>query len=179
MANYIIIHWSFGSCNGNRFPWLKDFLEKNNNHVNIPQMPIWTDRQNFDNRSKILDWLNINEDTTIIAHSIAPIFVCKYLINKKIKVKKLIFVCWFNNYFSGNIKYDTVNETMYTKNFWEVKKYCNNIVCYYSDNDPYVNLEDEKRFAENVANKCYIINGWWHINTESGYNKFPEILKEL
>lgn len=142
-------------------------------------MPIWIGNQNFDNWSKVLDWLNINEETTIIAHSIAPIFVCKYLIIRKIKVKKLIFVCWFNDYFSGNNEYDTVNETMYTKDLSNIKEYCNNIVCYYSDNDPYVDIENEKYFTKIVANKYYIIKGWWHINIESGYNKFPEILKEI
>lgn len=179
MVNYIILHWSFWSCNGNRFPRLKDILEKNNHYVNVPQMPIWIGAQNFDNWSKILDWLNINKETIIIAHSIAPIFVCKYLITRKIKVRKLIFVCWFNNYFSGNIGYDTVNEAMYTKDFSNIKKYCDNIVCYYSDNDPYVDIKNEKYFAEIVANKCYIIKGWWHINAESGYNTFPDILKEI
>jgi len=40
----------------------------------------------------------INENTVIIGHSIAPIFISKFLTENKIKVKKLIFVFGFNNY---------------------------------------------------------------------------------
>ena len=94
--NYIIIHGSFGSKDGNWFPWLKSKLSDKN--VEVPQMPVGVGNQNFENWSKVLDELKIDENTTIIAHSIAPIFVCKYLITNKIKVKKLIFVCGFNNY---------------------------------------------------------------------------------
>lgn len=96
--NYIIIHGSFGSKDGNWFPWLKKELEKMNKNVEVPQMPIGVSNQNFENWSSVLRSLKVDESTTIIAHSIAPIFVCKYLITYKIKVKKLIFVCGFNNY---------------------------------------------------------------------------------
>ena len=35
-----------------------------------------------------------------------------------------------------NEEYDNVNESMYLDNLEEVKKYCNDIICYYSKNDP-------------------------------------------
>ena len=38
MDNYIIIHGSFGSKDGNWFPWLKNELEKDNKDVVVPQM---------------------------------------------------------------------------------------------------------------------------------------------
>lgn len=34
----------------------------------------------------------INKNTTIIAHSIAPIFVSKFLVENKVLVKKLIII---------------------------------------------------------------------------------------
>ena len=122
MDNYIIIHGSFGSKDGNWFPWLKNELEKDNKDVVIPQMPVGVGNQNFENWSKVLDDLKIDENTTIIAHSIAPIFVCKYLITNKIKVKKLIFVCGFNNYFGTDKEFDAVNEPMFIDNFEDIKK---------------------------------------------------------
>ena len=60
-----------------------------------------------------------------------------------------------------------------------VKKYCNDIVCYYSDNDPYVKFDIEKSFADKIANRQYIIKNGGHINSETGYTKFEEILKEV
>ena len=172
MDNYIIIHGSFGSKDGNWFPWLKNELEKDNKDVVIPQMPVGVGNQNFENWSKVLNELKINENTIIIAHSIAPIFVCKYLIINKIKVKKLIFVCGFNNYLGKDKEFDA-------DNFEDIKEYCNNIICYYSDNDPYVKFEVEKSFADSISNEQYVIKNGGHINAESGYTKFEEILKVL
>ena len=179
MTNYIILHGSFGSKDGNWFPWLKKELENRGQKVEIPQMPIGVGNQNFDNWSNKLDELDINENTIIIAHSIAPVFVCKYLTMRKIKVKKLIFVCGFNNYLGIDPDYDTVNETMYFNNLKDIKNYCNNIICFYSDNDPYVKFEVEKEFANTISNEQYIIKNGGHINLESGYIEFKDILKVI
>ena len=179
MNNYIIIHGSFGSKDGNWFPWLKEYLEQKGKEVTVPQMPVGVRNQNFENWSNVLNELNINDDTIIIAHSIAPIFVCKYLITNQIKVKKLIFVCGFNNYLGIDSDFDTVNEPMFIANFDDVKKYCEDIVCYYSDNDPYVKYDVEKEFADKLTDKQYVIKNGGHINAETGYTKFEEILKEI
>ena len=175
--NYIIIHGSFGSKDGNWFPWLKDKLS--NSDVVVPQFPIGVGNQNFENWSKVLDGLKVDENTTIIAHSIAPIFVCKYLITKKIKVKKLIFVCGFNNYLGIDPDFDAVNKPMFIDNLSDIKNYCNDIICFYSDNDPYVKFKVEKEFADTVSSKQYIIHNGGHINAETGYTKFEEILKVI
>ena len=173
---YIIIHGSFGSKDGNWFPWLKSELEKLNKNVIVPQMPIGVGNQNYNSWASVLDGLNIDENTIIIAHSIAPVFVCKYLITNKIKVKKLLFVCGFNNYLGVDPDFDAVNESMFIDNIGKVKDYCNNIICYYSDNDPYVRFEVEKDFADMVSNEQIIIKNGGHLNAESGYTKFEEIL---
>ena len=179
MKNYIVLHGSFGSKDGNWFPWIKEQLENRNKEVVVPQMPVGVGNQNFDNWSKEFKNLKIDENTIIIAHSIEPVFVCKYLITNKIKVKKLIFVCGFNNYLGIDKDFDAVNEPMFIDNLEDVKKYCEDIVCYYSDNDPYVKFEVEKEFADKITNKQYIIKNGGHINSEIGYTKFEEILKEI
>lgn len=177
--NYIILHGSFGSKDGNWFPWLKEQLEKEGKNVECPQMPVGVGNQNFENWSKVMDDLTINENTIIIAHSIAPIFVCKYLIANKVKVKKLIFVCGFNNYLGIDKDFDSVNEPMFIDNYDAVKDYCSDIVCYYSDNDPYVKYDVEKSFADKLTDKQIIIKNGGHINSETGYIKFEEILEEV
>lgn len=179
MNNYIILHGSFGSKDGNWFPWLKSKLEEEGKIVDVPQMPIGVGKQNYDSWSEVMNKLNIDDTTTIIAHSIAPIFVCKYLINNKKNVKKLIFVCGFNNYLGIDPDFDAVNSPMFLEDCSEVKKYCKNIICYYSDNDPYVKYDVEKEFANTVANRQYVIESGGHINSESGYTEFSEILKSL
>lgn len=121
----------------------------------------------------------LNENTIIFAHSIAPIFICKFLVENKIKVKRLVFVCGFNNYLGINEEYDAVNESMYFDHLEDIKNYCEDIVCFYSDNDPYVKYEVEKEFADTITDQQIIVPSGGHLNTESGYDRFQELLKYL
>lgn len=183
MDNYFIIHGSFGSPYSNWFSWLHDFIEGEEKQVYTPDFPIGVGYQNYKNWSKLLAFYAelglINENTTIIAHSIAPVFVSKFLLEKKIKVKKLIFVCGFNNYLGINEEYDAVNESMYFDNLEDVKKYANEIICFYSDNDPYVKYKVEKDFANKIATEQILLPGAGHINSESGYDTFEDIVSYL
>lgn len=179
MDKYLIIHGSFGSPESNWFPWLKTELENQNKKVDVPQFPIGANIQNFESWSNLMTDINVDNSTIIIAHSIAPAFVCKYMIVNKIKVKKLIFVCGFNNFLGINEDYDNVNEPMFIDNISKVKDYCNDIICYYTDNDPYVPYKIEKQFADNVSHKQYLIKNGGHLNQESGFSKFEEILKNF
>ena len=178
--NYLLVHGSFGSPFSNWIPWLRSELEKDNLEVYTPDFPTGVEYQNYDNWSKLLkvyvDAGIINENTIIYAHSIAPIFICKFLVENKIKVKRLVFVCGFNNYLGINEEYDTVNKSMYFDNLEDVKKYCNDIICYYSDNDPYVKYDVEREFADTVSNEQYCIQKGGHLNAESNYIEFKELL---
>ena len=126
-----------------------------------------------------LDLGLINENTTIIAHSIAPVFISKFLVENKVKVKKLLFVCGFNNYLGINEEYDAVNKSMYFDNLEDIKEYADSIICFYSDNDPYVKYEVEKEFAETVSIVQVLIHNGGHLNSESGYDTFEEIVSYL
>lgn len=179
MTKYIIIHGSFGSSDGNWFPWLRKKLQEKNLEVHVPQMPIGVGKQNFESWSQVLDKLNIDDDTVIIAHSIAPVFICKYLIKNQIKVKKLLFVCGFNNYLGINADYDAVNEPMYLDNLEDIKNYCDDITCFYSDNDPYVPYDVEKQFADAMTDKQILVKGGGHINSESGFNEYEDFLNHI
>ena len=179
MENYFIIHGSFSSPYSNWIGWLHDFIEDEGKQVYVPDFPIGVGYQNYENWSKLLKYyLNlglINENTTIIGHSIAPVFISKFLVENKVKVKKLIFVCGFNNYLGINEEYDAVNKSMYFNNLEDVKQYANEIICFYSDNDPYVRYETEKDFADKIATEQVFIPNAGHINSESGYDTFEDI----
>ena len=183
MENYFILHGSFGSPFGNWFNWLHHFIEDDGKQVYVPQFPIGVGYQNYENWSKLLKYYLdlglINENTTIIAHSIAPVFVSKFLVENTVKVKKLILVCGFNNYLGINEEYDTVNRTMYFDNLEDVKQYANEIICFYSNNDPYVKYEVEKEFADTIATEQVLIPNAGHINSESGYDTFEDIVSYL
>lgn len=181
--NYLVLHGSFGSPFGNWFPYLRSELEKRELTVYTPDMPIGVGYQNYDNWSKVMDaYVSagvVNENTIVFAHSIAPVFICKYLVKHNLRVKRLVLVCGFNNYLGINEEYDAVNESMYFENLSNVKKYCDDIVCFYSDNDPYVTFEKEKEFADLIADKQIVIPNGGHLNAESGYSEFKELLEYI
>lgn len=181
--NYFLIHGSFGSPFVNWIPWLRKQLRNQSKEVYTPDFPTGVGYQSYENWAKLLKvYLNaglITEDTTIIAHSIAPVFICKFLIEHKVRVKKLVFVCGFNNYLGIDAEYDDVNRGMFLENLADVKKYCNEIICFYSKNDPYVKYDTEKEFAGTIATKQIIIDDGGHLNSESGYREFPELLKVI
>lgn len=181
--NYLVLHGSFGSPFGNWFPYLRSELEKRELTVYTPDMPTGVGYQNYDNWSKVMDaYVSagvVNENTIVFAHSIAPVFICKYLVEHNLRVKRLVLVCGFNNYLGINEEYDAVNESMYFENLSNVKKYCDDIVCFYSDNDPYVTFEKEKEFADLIADKQIVIPNGGHLNAESGYSEFKELLEYI
>lgn len=183
MNNYFILHGSFGSPFGNWFPYLRKEIEKRNYEVYTPDFPTGVGYQNYDNWSNLLkvylDARLINENTTVFAHSIAPAFICKFLIQNQVKVKRLVFVCGFNNYLGLNEEYDAVNESMFLDNLEDVKKYCSDIICYYSDNDPYVKYEKEKEFADTITDNQIVIKNGGHLNSESNYLKLEDLLKYI
>lgn len=183
MDNYFLVHGSFGDPFVNWFEWLFKQIKAQEKTVYCPQFPIGVGFQNYENWSKLLKYYLdlglINEDTILIGHSIAPAFIIKFIIQNNLKVKKLIFVCGFNNYYFDPEQYDKVNETMYSENIEKIHNYCDEIICFYTDNDPYVNMQTEKNFADKVATKIEIIKGAGHINSETGYDSFEEILKYL
>ncbi|MBO5349781.1 MAG: alpha/beta hydrolase [Clostridia bacterium] len=183
MENYFIIHGSFSSPYSNWFNWLQDFITSDGKQVYVPDFPIGVGYQNYENWSKLLKYYLdlglINENTTIIGHSIAPIFISKFLTENNVKVKKLIFVCGFNNYLGINDEYDAVNKSMYFDNLQDVKQCAKDIICFYTNNDPYVKYEVEKDFADKIATEQICINEAGHINSESGYDTFEEIVSYL
>lgn len=183
MSNYFLIHGSFSSPFSNWIPYLRGKLESLEKVVYTPDLPSGVGYQNYDSWKKMMDvYVDsglINENTVIFAHSIGPVFISKYLIEKKIHVKRLVFVCGFNNYLGINDEYDAVNESMYLDNLSDVKECADDIVCMYSDNDPYVRMDVEKKFAESVTDNIIVYPDGGHLNSESGYQEFPDLLKYI
>ena len=167
--NYFIIHGSFGSPFVNWVPYIRKEIEEKDGVVYTPDFPTGVGYQNYDNWNKLV----------IFAHSIAPIFICHFLVEHRVKIKRLVFVCGFNNYLGIDEEYDNVNETMYFDNLKDVRNYADEIICFYSKNDPYVKYEAEKEFADTIATKQIVIDDGGHLNSESGYTEFTELLKYI
>ena len=184
MNNYILVHGSFGNPFVNFIPYLRGEIEKRNLEVYTPDFPTGVGYQNYTNWSRLLkcylDAGILNENTTIFAHSIAPVFICKFLIKNKVKVKRLVFISGFNNYFvNGEEIMNTVNKTMYLDNLEDIKNYCSDIICFYTKNDPYVKYEVEKDFADLISTKQVVIEDGGRLFLVSRVDRLFEVRDAL
>lgn len=182
MNNYFIIHGSYGNPYKNWIPWLKQELSKRKLNCIVPSFPT-PYKQDYDSWSKILKsyWEigYITENTTFITHSLGGIFIVKFLLEHKIKVKKIITVAGFNNLeFQDDMNlyksfYLDEDKMVY------IRSYCNNIISFYSDNDPYVQRDVAEIFADNILAEKVLINNAGHFNEKYGYTEFKELLKYI
>ncbi len=180
--NYFIIHGSYGNPYKNWIPWLKKQLSKRKINCIVPSFPT-PYKQDYESWSKILKSYfeigYINEDTTLITHSLGGIFIIKFLIEDDIKVRKIITIAGFNNItFKDDINlYNSfyIEDNQLSK----IKDYCKEIISIYSDNDPYVPVEVAEIFANQVNSSKVLIKNAGHFNEKSGYKEFRELLEYL
>ena len=184
--NFVILHGTEGTPDGNWFPWLSKELEKLGHKTIRPVLPT-PEGQNVKNWTKVIDEAvrkigGPDEETVIIAHSISPMAVCHYLNKYEAKIGAAFFVSGFTDYVDELEPYHTVHPRFFDKDFdWEIlKKNCSKIICFVGDNDPYLPQDVLKRFSELcLAKKFILISKGGHLNSESGYTTFPLLLETI
>lgn len=183
--NCFICHGSLSNPFGNWFGSLyKKLGEDKRGKIDtyVPHFP-FNEKQNYNNWSAVLDGYNkaglINSETVFVAHSLAPIFVIRYLIEHNIKVKAIISVCGFNKLIGGEL--DEVNKSFFIdySSLPKIKQLTKKIICYYSDNDPYIELKELKKFSTAVGGEIHLIKGGKHLNAEAGKLSFDEIADNI
>ena len=181
MNNYFIIHGSYGNPYKNWIPWLKKKLSKRKLDCIVPDFPT-PYKQDYESWSKILksylDIGYITESTTFITHSLGGIFIVKFLLENKIKVKKIITIAGFNN-----LEFDddmNLYKSFYSNgNLSDIKFYSLERISFYSDNDPYVPQSDAEKFADSILSEKILVRKAGHFNEKYGYTEFTELLKYI
>lgn len=193
----VIIHGSFGSPQGNWFPWLKAELEKKGHRVLVPAFPVDTweritelgenhpsEIQSLENWTKIfekevLPSLETNEPLAFIGHSLAPVFILHMVEKYNINLTKAIFVAPFLEHLGRSWQIDVVNKSFYKTDFdfEKLQKLIPHSFVVYSDNDPHVPIERAKAFAKALHSEEVLVKGGGHLNESAGYKEFPLLLK--
>ena len=188
--NCIIIHGTMGCPNENWFLWLQNevakLLDCETYDVLTPHFPYVVNGgecKGYNLWKKILMPYKeaglINKETIIIAHSLGPVFIYKFLEETQTHVKAVVSVAGNNNSLLGVKKFDDFNSQFFID--WETLKEASNYAKYRyafcSEDDPYVPLEQSKKFAEVVGAEQFIIKNAGHFNTKAGYDKFPQLLE--
>lgn len=183
---YIIHGWE-GYPEENWFPWLKRELENQGFEAHVPQMP-------DADSPRIKKWIpvitqivnNPDKNTYFVGHSIGCQAVARYLetLSDDIKVGGAIFVAGFFKRLTGlgeEPDYEAV-EKDWIKTPINLEKIKNNLgksVAIFSDDDPYVPLDNQDDFRDKLGSKIIIQHKMNHFSGNWGVTELPIVLKEL
>ena len=182
MKRAYIIHGWGADPNCNWQPWLKKELEKNNFKVEVPAMPN-TDEPKIESWVKKLKEIvgKADEETYFIGHSIGCQTILRYFEGLKGKVGGAVFVAgWFN--LTKEAMPSKVEEKIAKPwlereiNLEKVKKVCDKIVAIFSDNDPYVDLEENKAAFEKLNAEIVVEKNKGHLDDDSKTTKLQSAL---
>ncbi len=181
---YIIHGWR-GRPDEGWFPWLTKQLQDKGFEVYIPAMP-------DPDKPKIELWVQYIENlvdepdknTYFIGHSSGCQAIMRYLekLPEDKKVGGCIFVAgWFT---LTNLETDEDVEIAKPWlerliNFELVKKHTDNFVAVFSQNDPYVPMENQAMFEEDLGCKTIVVGQQGHLGGDDGVVELPVVLEEL
>lgn len=179
---YIIHGWGYDPTQ-NWYPWLKKEMEKNGFKVFVPEMP---DTEN----PKIEQWVehlsnvanNLDEDTYFVGHSIGCQAILRYLegLGGSQKIGGAIFVApWLTLQNLEDEESEKIAEPWIKTplDFDKVTLSTKNIVSIFSDNDPFVSLENKGMFESLLNSKTITLNKKGHF--EEDIRELPEALEEI
>jgi predicted alpha/beta hydrolase family esterase len=178
--NAFIFHGTAGSPEGNWFPWLKTKLENQDIVTTVPRFPT-PEGESLDAWLKVLksQAQQINSASLLIGHSKGGMFLLKVLEQLVEPVDTAVFV-------SAPIGVKPIRyyeEDKLFSNFefdWDkIRSKAKHFVVVHSDNDPYVSIENGRQLAKELGIDLTFIPQAGHINSESGFTEFPQILKSL
>lgn len=186
MKRVFVIHGWDGNPEEGWFPWLKNELEKNSFIVNVPLMP----KPSY---PKIETWVNFlvslvgqaDRETYFVGHSIGCQTILRYLETINNKIGGIVFVAgWF---YLMPETFETTEDKEIAKpwldmniNFDKVKNTTKNIIAVFSNNDPFVNFEENsKMFREKLNAKIILESDKKHFRGEDGIIELPVVLNEL
>ena len=174
---FLVLHGTLGNPEGNWFPWLAGELEKLGHKALRPQLP---KDQTPDN------WLqaigeSVPPDAVIVAHSMSCLAACLYLQSATAPVRACFFVAGFARDVPVQEPVKSLNLPFVQKSAdWaKVRQNCPKFVCFAGDNDPYVPIAIARDFASKLGAELVVIPDGGHLNADSGFTQFPQLLDKI
>lgn len=176
----IIIHGTDSTPESNWIPWLKSELEKLGQEVYAPKFPT-PENQSVNSWCEVLSrecpW-EFDGDTILVGHSCGATYICDILNRERHEPIRAAFLVSGFIEDLGDEFYDSHNRTFTHQNFdWPmIKKYAGKITVIHGDNDPYVPISAAENISDKLGVEPIFIPNGGHLNSESGYTKFPLLL---
>ncbi len=188
----LIIHGLGSNSNENWFQWLKKELEKNNYEVIVPDMP--------DSEKPVLKiWLqelekivfDFTEEDIIVSHSLGSSAAMNLIQKMNLKINKLFLVAPATEFLfqdkgvRDNIESaSTEDNKKFTKEFLSAKidykkieSNIHKIYAYFSDDDPYISLNQKKDLAKVLEADYKIFKNKGHFSDTC--LELPEIIPDI
>jgi predicted alpha/beta hydrolase family esterase len=173
----LILHGLGGHSGVHWQQWLHDKLVEAGHTVIMPDLP------NSDHPDRSV-WANLVKDlikdlelqnVVIVAHSLGVITSLDIIESLKSPIKALISVSGFSRDIGAEINSYFIKEQ--TVDFSKVRKNIGKSLVLYGDDDPYLSQEILSALAEDLGVRPTVYTGGGHLNSDSGYTTFPDVLK--
>ena len=183
---YIVHGWG-GYPEEGWFPWLKKELEKQGFVVYVPQLP-------KPEEPRINTWVpalakavqNVDENTFFIGHSMGCQTIARYLatLSDEQIIGGAIYVAGFFKELTGldddEITKSVCKEWLTTPlAFAKIKKHCPKSVAIFSDDDPYVPMNNQEDFKNKLDAKIIVEHNQGHFSGSTGTTALPIALNSL
>ncbi len=189
MKTTLALHWWWGHSEENWLPWLRKEIEFKAENLFIPNLP------NTDNPSlkEQLEYINVyssdfSDSWNIIGHSLGCQLAIKFVEENNISNSQIILVAptypglaeelWTEILWDS---FETIKKYYDTKfDFEKLNKLNNEIIVFLSDNDPYINMANAKKYYSKLENIKFIeFSKKGHFNKSAGVEELGEILENL
>ena len=177
----IIVHGWGGSPETDFLPWAREELQKKGYEVITPVMP----EKDYPKIEKWIPYLakvigEVRETDNLIGHSIGCQTILRYLskLPEDKKVDRVIFVAGFTSLMGLEPEDIKIRDVWLNTplDFGKVKAHVNKFIAIFSDNDPYVSLEENRKiFEEKLGAEILIEHHKGHFNDMP--QERPDLLK--
>jgi hypothetical protein len=187
MKRVIIVHGWDGYPEEGWFPWLKKELEVRGFEVVIPQLP-------QADEPRINRWVPAlaavvgtpDDETCFVGHSMGCQAIARYLesLPEGVTAGGAVFVAGFfrrlTNLEDDQAVRDVAREWLETPlDLAVVRRRIKRCVALFSDNDPYVPLDNQEDFAKILEAKIVVKHGQGHFSGSTGTTELPAALEAI
>lgn len=180
----LLVHGWEGYPEEGWFPWLKAQLEQRGFLVRVPQLPHaeapiigeWLDRLEK-------DFGEPTEQDILIGHSLGCQAIIRYLAGLQWDKHTAAMICVAGFFELVPLPADDqmIFQPWYDEpiDYGTVKKRSGRIIALFSDNDPWVPVENERLFRECLGAQTQILHNRGHFSGREGTTKLPELLEAM
>ena len=173
-----IIHGSNSGPEKIWFPWLKKHLEKNGIKAIVPRFPT-PDNHNLEIWMELFEkyFHSLDEETILIGHGVG----CPFILSVLEKIETKVKACFFVAAFYQKLKipaYKKINNPFVEKEFmWKkIKQNCNEFILLYSDDDPYITIDQPDELQEKLNGTLVFIQEAGHFDD---VEELPQLLERI